>query len=458
MTSPRSGQSATLLSNGKVLIAGGNSGTVSMTVSASAELYDPTAGTFAETGSMTVPRSGHAAILLPDGTVLIIGGYNDSTGISDGRVERYDPSTGTFSVAADLGALTCPDNWSIATLLADGRALIGRGCAPPVSSGAATLYDPVAGTFSPTGAPVWVHNEPVASLLADGRVLIVEGRDFACEITGAPGPTPCGGDEIYNPATGAFAATGAVSGDPYRGDPTANLLPNELILVAGGDGGNDIVQSAQLYDPSSGTFAPAANMSVSRVGQSATTLPDGTVLVAGGGSTNIGVTSSVDLYLPFSGTFTPDGNMTLPRVGFASVLLNDGSLLLTGGEPYPQSAELYRPATLVPAPVLFTIGGEQGAAWNGGTGQLVTPGSPARAGDVLAMYTTSLIEGGLIPPRVFLGRLAAPVLYFGDAPGYPGYFQVNFQVPDVGTGAVPLVLRYLERSSNSVVIQTHGRD
>jgi uncharacterized protein (TIGR03437 family) len=71
------------------------------------------------------------------------------------------------------------------------------------------------------------------------------------------------------------------------------------------------------------------------------------------------------------------------------------------------------------------------------------------------MYTTNLIEGGLIPPRVFLGGLAAPVLYFGDAPGYPGYFQVNFQVPDVGTDAVPLVLRYLERSSNSVVIQTH---
>lgn len=469
MTSPRAGHTATLLLNGKVLIAGGDSPCIGQIACpaagfqplASAELYDPLTGAFAAAGSMALPRYGHQATLLADGTVLIVGNQNDSTGVSDGRVERYDPSTGTFSVAGDIGALACPDNWSIATLLPDGRVLIGRGCAPPVSSGAATLYDPVAGTFSPTGAPVWVHNEPVASLLADGTVLIVEGRDFACEITGVgptQGPTPCGGDEIYNPTTGAFAATGAVSGDPYRGDPPANLLPNGLILVAGGDGGNDIVRSAELYDPSSGTFAPTANMSVSRVGQSATTLPDGTVLVAGGGSTNIGVASSVDLYLPFSGTFAPAGNMTLPRVGFASVLLNDGSLLLTGGEPYPQSAELYRPANLVPAPVLFTIGGNQGAVWSTKTGQLVTPGAPAGAGDVLAMYTTNLIEGGLIPPRVFLGGLTAPVLYFGDAPGYPGYFQVNFQVPDVGTGAIPLVLRYLERSSNSVVIQTHGRD
>ena len=464
MTSPRAGHTATLLLNGKVLVAGGYSPCIGQIACpaagfqplASAELYDPHAGTFAAIGSMALPRYGHQATLLADGTVLITGGLNDTIGSTDGRIERYDPSTGTFSVAGGLGALTDDDCWSIAMPISDGRVLVARGCAAPVSSEVSTLYDPAAGTLTPTGSMVWVHFEPTASLLADGRVLIAEGRDFACEITGV-GPTPCGGDEIYDPSTGTFTATGAVSGDPWRGYPTANLLPNGLTLVAGGDGGNDIVQSAQLYDPSMGTFVPTTSMILSRVGQSATTLPDGTVLVAGGGSTDIGITPSAELYVPSGGTFTPAGHMTVPRAQFASVLLGDGSVLLTGGDSYPQSAELYRPATLVPAPVLFTFAG-QGAVWNNSTGQLVTPDSPAGAGDVLAMYTTNLIEGGLIPPRVFLGGHAAPVLFFGDAPGYPGYFQVNFQVPDVGTGAVPLVLSYLDRSSNSVVIQTLRRD
>ena len=70
------------------------------------------------------------------------------------------------------------------------------------------------------------------------------------------------------------------------------------------------------------------------------------------------------------------------------------------------------------------------------------------------MYTTSLIEGGAIPPRVIVGGRFAEVVYFGDAPGYPGYFQVNFRVPERVTGSVvPVPLRYLDRPSNEVTIQ-----
>jgi len=132
-------------------------------------------------------------------------------------------------------------------------------------------------------------------------------------------------------------------------------------------------------------------------------------------------------------------------------------LLAGGSQLAPTSAELYQPASPVPAPVLFTLEGQQGAIWNATTGQVVAPGAPAGGGDVLAMYTTNLIEGGLILPRVFLDGRSAPVLYFGDAPGYPGYFQINFQVPDgaAAGNAVALRLGYLGRSSNAVTIAIH---
>ena len=70
------------------------------------------------------------------------------------------------------------------------------------------------------------------------------------------------------------------------------------------------------------------------------------------------------------------------------------------------------------------------------------------------MYTNNLIEGGVIPPQVIIGGHLAEVLYSGDATGYPGFFQVNFRVPNgVAPGsAVSVRLIYIERSSNEVTI------
>jgi uncharacterized protein (TIGR03437 family) len=96
----------------------------------------------------------------------------------------------------------------------------------------------------------------------------------------------------------------------------------------------------------------------------------------------------------------------------------------------------------------------QGAIWHSDTGMIASSANPATAGDVLSMYTTSLFEGGVIPPPVAIGGQLAGVLYFGDAPGYPGYFQVNFRMPTgVAAGsAVPVRLTYLNRPSNAVTI------
>jgi uncharacterized protein (TIGR03437 family) len=157
--------------------------------------------------------------------------------------------------------------------------------------------------------------------------------------------------------------------------------------------------------------------------------------------------------------------MTVDRGLHTATLLNNGSVLIAGGVHYVagqgwpplSSADLYTPASVIPPPSLFSVSGDgrgQGAVWNVSTGLIASPAAPAAAGDVLSMYTTSLVNGGAIPPQVIVGGRLAQILYFGAAPGYPAYNQINFRVPaGVAPGlTVSVRLTYLGRSSNAVTI------
>jgi hypothetical protein len=277
MNTSRARHTATLLPTSKVLIAGGTSaGLLNDEPVSSAELYDPSTGAFTPTGNMITARAGHAAVLLANGKVLIIGGS------SGAYAELYDPSTGTFTATAQI----LPGH---ATLLRDGRVLISG---YPV----AELYDPNTGTSTAAAAyAAGGDSADPATLLADGRVLISSG----------------GAGQLYDPGTGVFSLAGAGS-VPDSDYPTATLLTNGRVLFVGGDSFGDPVD-AIVYDPSVGTFKNIGNTTAGHSFSAAALLPDGTVFVAGGQVPGGNGTAATDFFVPASDTFY-SGDMITPAM------------------------------------------------------------------------------------------------------------------------------------------------
>ena len=271
------GHTATLLQNGKVLLAGGFVNSVwdygGISTSANgASLYDSATGVFSGTGNMTANRGDHTATLLGNGKVLIAGGADqDPTGTGLASAELYDPSTGTFT---QTGSMAIGRFLHSATRLQNGKVLIVGGALTSTSDPVATaeVYDPATGTFTMTGAMATAREQHTATLLADGRVLIVGGTTS----TGATSPTATA--EVYDPSTGSFSATGSMA--EARTFHTATLLPNGKVLVAGGGDENS---TAEVYDPATGSFSITGGMEIGRSGHTATLLPNGSVLVTGGG-------------------------------------------------------------------------------------------------------------------------------------------------------------------------------
>jgi hypothetical protein len=330
----REGNSATLLKNGNVLIAGGDSGHPPMI--AAAEIYDPVKHSFILTGSMKKPRGGHAATLLGDGRVLFTGGMDDRVVIADAEV--YDPASGQFTA---VGPMHDKREKHTATLLKNGMVLIAGGYPGDASPTASTeLYDPAKQKFLP-GPPMSAgRQDHSATLLADGRVLIAGG-------TGKSGAQSSA--EIYDPATGRFTPTGSMNA--ARQGQAAVLLKNGKVLITGGAaGGAAAIKSAEIYDPATGRFTPAGDMEVAREGHRAVLLPSGDVLIVGG----IGLNpqqrylASAELYDPATGHFKLLGEMLLPRFGPTLTLLGNGQVLVTGRFSAPgyyatATTELYQP-------------------------------------------------------------------------------------------------------------------
>jgi hypothetical protein len=334
MAASRYFHTATLLGNGKVLVAGGVTTTGPTNT---AELFDPATGTFTILANrMSTARFEHTATLLPSGQVLIAGG---ATGIGiTNTAELFDPATATFNALPNL--MTSPRDNHTATLLADGTVLLIGGFSGSEYANTAELFNPGAQTFtaiSPNRMSSG-RGEHTATLLPSGKVLIAGGTDGTNYLNSA---------EVFDPAGGTF--TGVPNMVSVRDRHTATPLPNGKVLLAGGYTGvlSLTTNTAELFDPASNTFTLLPPMSVPRQFHSATLLPSGKVLLAGG-SDGVLPTDTADLFDPVTGTFMSllPGRMTMARDVHTATLLPGGQVLLAGGntDALPQNtntAELF---------------------------------------------------------------------------------------------------------------------
>lgn len=228
---------ATLLPSGKVLVAGGCHGQYCWTRINGAELYDPAANTWSATGNLNDGTAGHAAVLLASGKVLLAGGQDASA--LQTRSELYDPSTGAWSLTGSLHVSRYLDT---DILLSSGKVLIA-GTVNGLINQSSEVYDPVAGTWSYSGNLNTLCAYPPLLMLRTGKALIVAGlgrklggRSFA--IAGA---------ELWDPATGVWTITGSLIKARYY--HTATLLSNGQVLAAGGYRSAGIIATAELYQP-----------------------------------------------------------------------------------------------------------------------------------------------------------------------------------------------------------------
>lgn len=335
MNVDRAGHTATLLQNGKVLVAGGSYYT--STYFSSAELYDPTTNEWTPTGSMITERASHTATLLKDGKVLVTGGRNSS---GDGlrSAELYDPVTGTWKTA---GTPYSSFIGHTATLLNDGKVL--------VAGAFVEVYDPntgTNGTWTRVASMNYVRGGHTATLLANGKVLVTSG---------GTSETGCYNNmiaEVYDPDLNTWTNTQAQKTLVCVGG-SATLLQNGKVLVVSGYWNAYTLLGtsvSQIYDPDTNTWVLVANpMKANFSFNAAVLLPNGNVFVVRSGnvfSPYVTGSSYIAIYDTNTGVWNHFSSIIAPRTGHTATLLPSGEVLLAGNG----SSELFNPVSSSSSP------------------------------------------------------------------------------------------------------------
>ena len=284
---------ATLLQNGKVLLVGGTSSDPNSVPGrfqslTSAELYDPQTNRWAPAAKMLTARCLQSATLLADGRVLVAGGYQ-SLSETSGRVlataEVYDPTSDRWT---SVGSMPGPAAEQGASLLADDRVLVMGGAVGdwnsprlPVPQRTAAIYDPASGSWSRAESMHFTRIRPSSSVLPDGRVLVVGDAGFNEQTA-----------EVYDSGAGRWSLVNKPA--VGHSEAVAAELNNGNVLVAGGTGET----TAEVFDWHRNTWSNAGALAVVRSDATATVLRNGQVLVVGGFGNRTIPWASAELYDP----------------------------------------------------------------------------------------------------------------------------------------------------------------
>lgn len=332
-----------LLADGTVLVTGGAAGVEgSVVVFSLAERFDPQTNRSTALSSMKAARYNHQVALLPDGRVLVMGGFDNWDNlVSQKSAEIFDPATGVFSSTSDL---LQPRAFSASASLADGRVvIIGGWIAANVPILATSeFFDPATGKFTRApGSMLEPRTQHAAVTLSDGRVAVIGGHD---------GRSMSQIIELFDPATGRFRTKGRIVAP--RVNPRLVRLPGDKVLVIGGgapspEGEWRGLDSIELYDPATGRSTVLGRLSAPRYLPAVVPLANGQILVAGGDDYKGNFHRTADLIDPVLGTVTPTAPMNEARSQAGTVLLRDGRVLVLGGvgdDDSPLgSVEVYRP-------------------------------------------------------------------------------------------------------------------
>jgi len=271
---------------------------------------------------MAIHRSAHKATALSDGRVLITGGRN-TAGIVIADAEIFDPNTGESSA---VGSMATARVDHAATLLKNGRVLITGGSNATGTLNSAEIFDPGTGTFSAvSGGMNMARARHTATLLSSGKVLIA-GGDVTPTLVDPNGTDVTGTAEMFDPSTGTFGDL--VLLQRSRSGHTATLFSNDTVWLAGG--GNNTIES---FDASAGAFTLSdTTMTAVRSGHDAFTLASSSVLFFGGDAGN-----TIDEFNPSADTLSLKATLDA-RASSATLLANDKILVLR-----PDVAGIYSP-------------------------------------------------------------------------------------------------------------------
>lgn len=387
---PVAGATATALPNGDVLVAGGYTGTpTAPTPSAGAWLYVPSSRAWASAGSLPVARYDATATLLANGTVLVAGGLTGGYPSSaTSSAEIYNPANNTWTATQ---AMLVARFGAVARRLPNGDVLVAGGdtgsAGDASNTSSAELYEPATGSWAATSSLPYPTAFAQVATLQNGDILVNGGVSDYYTAAGS-GPAT-GATKTYDPATGAWSLS--TSSGAGRYDATAVVLANGKVLLAGGrSSASAPLSSAEVYNPANGQWSGTGSLPVASFDAASALLADGDVLVAGGANAAGNALATAQLYSPSNGYWALTGPLEVATAGAAVARLADGDVLVAGGRTTPSAltaaAEVYAAGSQT-APAIAPIGAAHFRVNVPGTLTITATGNPV----------PTLSEAGTLP-------------------------------------------------------------